>query len=109
MKKILFCILDGFGYSDKTYGNAVLEAKFLNELINSNNRILLEASGKYVGLPHGQPGNSEVGHLTIGAGRILKQKLPMINDAITSGELEQKITSNKIFENVYTVHLMGLF
>ena len=59
-KKILLCILDGFGVSSKTEGNAVLHAPLLTKLINSKNTVLLEASGKYVGLPNGQCGNSEV-------------------------------------------------
>ena len=60
------------------------------KLINSENTIFLKASGENVGLPQGQFGNSEVGHLTIGSGRILKQKLPRINDAIKNAESKKR-------------------
>ena len=78
MQKVLLCILDGFGYTKATVGNATLEAKYITELVKSHNTVFLEASGSSVGLPDGQFGNSEVGHLTIGSGQIFKQKLPMI-------------------------------
>ncbi len=109
MQKVLLCILDGFGYTKSTVGNATLEAKYITELVNSNNTVFLEASGRHVGLPEGQFGNSEVGHLTIGSGQIFKQKLPMITDAIKSGELETEPKLLNFISRIGTCHLMGLF
>jgi 2,3-bisphosphoglycerate-independent phosphoglycerate mutase len=111
MKKVLLCILDGFGYSNSKFGNAVLEASYLSNLIESSNTIFLDASGESVGLPSEQFGNSEVGHLTIGSGRILKQKLSQINDSIESGKLEQNPKLGKFLNDMQnnTCHLMGLF
>ncbi len=111
MKKVLLCILDGFGHSNSEFGNATLEAKYITNLMDSPNTAFLDASGKSVGLPEGQFGNSEVGHLTIGAGRVLKQKLPLITDAIESGEFENNPDLMKFLENskTKTCHLMGLF
>ncbi|MBQ7524602.1 MAG: 2,3-bisphosphoglycerate-independent phosphoglycerate mutase [Alphaproteobacteria bacterium] len=111
MKKLLFCILDGFGYSKSASGNATLEARYVTSLVNAPDTKFLEASGRSVGLPDGQFGNSEVGHLTIGAGRVLKQKLPLISDAIHSGELAKHPDLQKFLSQVKnnTCHLMGLF
>ena len=101
--------MDGFGYSKSEFGNATLEAANIMKLINSENTIFLHASGESVGLPKGQFGNSEVGHLTIGSGRILKQKLPLINDSIKTHEIENIPLLNTFFEKGNTCHLMGLF
>ena len=111
MKKILLCVLDGFGYSESTFGNATLEAEFISDLMRSKNTVFLDASGKSVGLPEGQFGNSEVGHLTIGSGRVLKQKLPLISDSIESGELDKNPKLAKFLKNIKsnTCHVMGLF
>lgn len=89
MKKILLCILDGFGYSNKTKHNAIALARKpnLQRLFNEYPHSLLEASGKFVGLPDGQIGNSEVGHFTIGAGRILFQDLPRISKAFAENKV----------------------
>jgi 2,3-bisphosphoglycerate-independent phosphoglycerate mutase len=111
LEKVLLCILDGFGYREEAFGNATLKSKYIWSLFKSQESALLEASGKYVGLPDGQFGNSEVGHLTIGAGRILKQKLLLINDAINSKELRDNKTLNDFLLSAQnnTFHLMGLF
>ncbi|MDR1475768.1 MAG: 2,3-bisphosphoglycerate-independent phosphoglycerate mutase [Holosporales bacterium] len=110
-KKLLLCILDGIGYSSSQIGNATLSARFITDLMNSVGSALLEASGEVVGLPPGQCGNSEVGHLTIGAGRILKQKLPLINEAIKSRELDNNKNLNDFVTSLdgKTCHVMGLF
>jgi len=73
MKKVILCILDGFGLSDEVEGNAVKIARHPNfdYLWNNYPHSKLVASGTKVGLPDGQMGNSEVGHLNIGAGRIV--------------------------------------
>lgn len=110
MKKILFCILDGFGYSASELGNATIEASYISKLIKSKNTVFLKASGCDVGLPDGQFGNSEVGHLTIGSGRVLKQKLPLISDSIKSKEIETNPKLLQFFEdNHKTCHVLGLF
>lgn len=109
MQKVLLCILDGFGHAKSAEGNATLEAKYITELVNQPSTVFLEASGRNIGLPEGQFGNSEVGHLTIGAGRILKQKLPMITDAIRTGELEKSQVLLDFISQISICHLMGLF
>lgn len=87
MKKVLLCILDGFGYSDETKYNAIALSRKpnLQHLFKTYPHSLLQASGEFVGLPEGQIGNSEVGHFTMGAGRVLFQDLPRINKAFASG------------------------
>ncbi len=84
----MLTILDGWGYSTTKVGNAILTAKIPNmDFIMANYPgLLLQASGKAVGLTWGETGNSEVGHLTIGAGRIIFQYLSRINNAIESQE-----------------------
>ena len=81
LKKVLLLILDGFGISNNKQGNAVYYAKTTNiDFIEKNFPLsTLKASGPNVGLPKGVVGNSEVGHLTIGAGRIVAQDLVRIN------------------------------
>lgn len=114
MKKILLCIMDGIGYSNKDKGNAVKKAntKNLDYLIDKYPHTLIDASGEYVGLPKGQMGNSEVGHLTIGAGRVIYQNLQTINRSIN----DKSFYLNKSFLNAINhakknnskVHIMGL-
>ena len=88
MKKIVLLILDGWGLSDDMEYNAIAQAQTpnFNYLWNNFPHSVLEASGKVVGLPEGQMGNSEVGHLTIGSGKIIYQHLPKITIAIRNGE-----------------------
>ena len=87
MKKVLLTIIDGFGYREEKKGNAVIAANPENiiSLWNKYPHTTLEASGEAVGLPKGQMGNSEVGHLNIGAGRVVDQPLMQINHAIEDG------------------------
>ncbi len=87
MKKVLLTIIDGFGYREEEKGNAVIKAnpKNIISLWNKYPHTTLEASGEAVGLPKGQMGNSEVGHLNIGAGRLVDQPLMQINHAIEDG------------------------
>ena len=84
---LVLVILDGFGYRKDKDNNAVALAKTptLDHLLQEYPHTLLQASGSAVGLPEGFVGNSEVGHLTIGAGRIVVQNLTIINNAITDG------------------------
>jgi 2,3-bisphosphoglycerate-independent phosphoglycerate mutase len=90
-KPILLCILDGWGISDATENNPIAAAQLPNWqlLWNETPRTLLNASEQFVGLPSGQMGNSEVGHMNIGSGRPVRQLLPRINESIAAGELAQ--------------------
>ena len=85
-------IMDGWGCSDKKEGNAILAADTPNydRLIKNNPYTLLHASGLSVGLPEGQMGNSEVGHLNIGAGRIVYQELTKITRSIELGKFFER-------------------
>jgi 2,3-bisphosphoglycerate-independent phosphoglycerate mutase len=88
IKPVILLILDGFGHSETTEHNAVLQASTpnLDNLKTHYPHGLINASEHYVGLPDGQMGNSEVGHLNIGAGRIVFQDFERINNSISSGE-----------------------
>jgi 2,3-bisphosphoglycerate-independent phosphoglycerate mutase len=87
LKKVLLTIIDGFGYREEKKGNAVIAANPENiiSLWKEYPHTTLQASGEEVGLPKGQMGNSEVGHLNIGAGRVVDQPLMQINHAIEDG------------------------
>ena len=88
MNNVLLIILDGWGYSSEREGNAILQASTPNmdRYCRDNPWTLLNASGEAVGLPDGQMGNSEVGHLNLGAGRIVYQELTRINKSIKKGD-----------------------
>lgn len=107
-------ILDGFGLRDETKGNAVAQAKKPNydRYRDAYPHTQLTACGEAVGLPEGQMGNSEVGHLNIGAGRIVYQSLTRVNIAIRDGEFEQNETFLDAVKHVEKsgkrLHLMGL-
>jgi 2,3-bisphosphoglycerate-independent phosphoglycerate mutase len=113
-KPVMLVILDGWGISQDQEGNAITLARkpFYNQLMEKYPHCVLEASGEEVGLPAGQMGNSEVGHLNIGAGRIVYQELTRINKAIRSGEFKQNIVLNQAIEKAVksnsVLHLMGL-
>ena len=114
MKPILLCILDGVGIRNEEKGNAFLKANKPNfdYLWNNYPHSLLEASGELVGLPEGQMGNSEVGHMNIGAGRIVYQPLQLINEKIKKKEFFENERFKEIFkhvkENRSNLHLFGL-
>lgn len=93
-------ILDGFGLCDKTEGNAITVAKteFIDSLLKKYPHTCIGASGMDVGLPDGQMGNSEVGHLNMGAGRIVYQELTRISKAIKDGDF---------FENEELLHAIN--
>lgn len=113
-KKVVLVILDGFGVASPSRGNAISLAgtPHLDELVNNFPSTTLQASGPLVGLPWGEMGNSEVGHLNIGAGRIVAQDLPRINNSIRSGEFFNNPTLVGVCEHVKrnnsSLHLMGL-
>ncbi len=107
-------ILDGFGYNESDYGNAVVAANtpHLDKILANNPKTLIGASGMDVGLPDGQMGNSEVGHTNIGAGRIVYQELTRITKSIQDGDFFSKEAFIEAVENCRkngsALHLMGL-
>jgi 2,3-bisphosphoglycerate-independent phosphoglycerate mutase len=111
---IALIILDGFALRGTTQGNAVAQAKKPNfdRFWNEYPHATLIASGEAVGLPEGQMGNSEVGHLNIGAGRIVYQSLTRVNKAIREGEFEKNETITAAMDHVKkngkNLHIFGL-
>lgn len=114
MKPVLLAILDGFGLRDEKKGNAVKLANKPNfdYLWNNYPHTTLNASGKEVGLPNGQMGNSEVGHMNIGAGRLVYQPQELINVKIENKEFFDNKQILKVInhskENHSKLHIMGL-
>ncbi len=113
-RSVVLLVLDGWGYSDVYEGNAIAQANTpnFNTLWESYPHALLQASGESVGLPWGEMGNSEVGHLNIGAGRVVAQDLPRINAAIGDETFFQNKGLVSACEHVKTtggaLHLIGL-
>jgi 2,3-bisphosphoglycerate-independent phosphoglycerate mutase len=113
-RPVMLVVLDGWGWREDPSDNAVLMARtpVFDELWNACPRALLVTSGEDVGLPAGQMGNSEVGHLNIGAGRRVLQDLPRIGEAIASGELARMPALLGLIERLRqtggTCHLIGL-
>ncbi len=113
-RPVMLAILDGWGWREDAADNAVKQARTPNfdRLWASCPNMLLHTSGKDVGLPGGQMGNSEVGHLNIGAGRVVMQDLPRVTEAITSGEIAKQPALQDLIARLKasggTCHLMGL-
>ena len=113
-KKALLIIMDGWGHGAKKETDAIQNAEipYIKSLYKKYPNSELITYGEQVGLPKGQMGNSEVGHLNIGAGRIVYQELQRINHAIATGEFEKNIAFKKMLtyaqENQKTIHLIGL-
>lgn len=113
-KPFLLVVLDGWGYREKNHSNAILNAKtpYWDELWQKYPHTLISASGPDVGLPPGQMGNSEVGHLHMGAGRLVPQDLYRINLAIESKEFFQNPILNEALDRAIKVksnlHILGL-
>ncbi len=114
MKKVILCILDGWGIAPASPGNAIAQAnpQTYNYLLQNFPHSELLASGPAVGLPEGQDGNSETGHLNIGAGRIVYQDLALINMAIADGSF---FTNRALLDTVKhlnsfgsRLHIMGM-
>nr|YP_010170915.1 phosphoglycerate mutase [Chondria tumulosa]QSD57056.1 phosphoglycerate mutase [Chondria tumulosa] len=111
---IILTILDGWGYSKNIKGNAIQLANTptINRIWNSFPKSLLKASGEDVGLPKQQMGNSEVGHTTIGAGRIINQDLVRIQKSIENGNFFKNTTLNKVCKEIKDrqskLHIIGL-
>lgn len=113
-KKVVLLILDGWGYGKKDSSDAAYMANtpFFDAMLQQYPNSRLEASGEAVGLPEGQMGNSEVGHMNLGAGRVVYQELGRINKAITDHTLHTNDTLLDAFkyarENNKPVHFIGL-
>lgn len=113
-KPIVLLILDGWGIAPPSEGNAVSRANVPNikRLYNVYPHTQLIASGEAVGLPRGEPGNSETGHLNLGAGKVVFQALPQINMAIADGTFFSsyalKAAKQHVNNNHSSLHLMGL-
>lgn len=113
-KKTALIILDGWGHGDKTISDAIHNANtpFIDSLYKKYPNSELLTYGEHVGLPKGQMGNSEVGHLNIGAGRIVYQDLARINIACKNNSIKKteglKQTFSKIKKNKGNLHIMGL-
>lgn len=113
-KTVALIVLDGWGYREDKKDNAVAHAKkpFFDEIWKKYPHSLLQASGQFVGLPDGQMGNSEIGHMTIGSGKIIDTDLVRIGKAIKNGEFEKNAAFASLFEHVKknnsTLHAVGL-
>ncbi len=112
-KPIVLCIMDGWGINENSENNAIALAKTPNIdfLTNTFPYSTLDASGEDVGLPLGQVGNSEVGHMNLGSGRVVPQTLPKINKAFVNNEIEKNNNFQNFLSNHNknkTVHLLGL-
>ncbi|MBE9190166.1 2,3-bisphosphoglycerate-independent phosphoglycerate mutase [Gloeocapsopsis crepidinum LEGE 06123] len=111
---VVLVILDGWGYREEADGNAIAAAKVpvMDSLWQTYPRTLIKTSGKAVGLPEGQMGNSEVGHLNIGAGRVVPQELVRISDAVEDGSIHQNSALLQVCQDVRErngkLHLIGL-
>ncbi len=113
-KKTILVILDGWGFGDKSKSDVIsnVNTPYWDSLIAKYPNSQLSASGEFVGLPDGQMGNSEVGHLNIGAGRVVYQDLVKINRACADGSIAKNPELEKAYnyakENGKKVHLLGL-
>ena len=105
-KPVSLVVIDGFGISEKVEGNTVKAANmpYFDYLLKSYPHSKLGASGLDVGLKAGQMGNSEVGHLNIGAGRIVSQDMTRIDNAIEDGSFFE----NRALKDLMTDHILGV-
>src|SRR4051794_10022621 len=113
-RPVMLVVLDGWGWREETADNAVRQANTptFNRLWANGPHAFLRTDGREVGLPPGQMGNSEVGHLNIGAGRVVMQDLPRIGDAIANGEIRKAPALTGLIAALKksggTCHLIGL-
>ena len=111
---VVLTILDGWGHREDTSENAIKIANtpIMDSLWHAYPHTLISASGSDVGLPDGQMGNSEVGHLTIGSGRIIQQELVRITNIVKNNQLSQVNALNEVADSVKknnsTLHITGL-
>ncbi|MDG1272903.1 MAG: 2,3-bisphosphoglycerate-independent phosphoglycerate mutase [Alphaproteobacteria bacterium] len=114
MKPLVLCIMDGWGISNETDNNAIEMANtpIFDELMETYPNGVMHASGEFVGLPNDQMGNSEVGHMNLGAGRVVLQDLPRINTAIEKGLLAKNQPLKQLIKTSQSVngkcHIIGL-
>jgi len=113
-KPLVLLVLDGYGHSDSNESNAIQAAKtpVMDHLRSHCPTTLIATSGLAVGLPEGQMGNSEVGHMTLGAGRVIYQSFTRINKAIADGDFFANPTYSRAIDNAISgknrVHILGL-
>jgi 2,3-bisphosphoglycerate-independent phosphoglycerate mutase len=113
-RPVVLCVLDGWGYRPECEDNAICEANapVWKHLTKDYPYALIQASEHFVGLPDGQMGNSEVGHMNLGAGRVVYQDMPRIQAAIEDGSIKQNPVLNDLIARMKasggTVHAMGL-
>ncbi len=109
---VLLIILDGFGHREECDHNAICQARkpHWNFLWKTHAHSIIDASGKMVGLPTGQMGNSEVGHMNIGAGRVVYQDYTKIEHAIETGEFRNNPVLLKAIDTgkKNALHILGL-
>src|SRR6201995_4272661 len=111
---VVLTILDGWGYRAETKGNAIAGAQKPNyaRLLREYPNTLIRASEHFVGLPDGQMGNSEVGHLNLGAGRVVRMDITRIDAAIADGSFFQDPTLTRLMTHAAhgerALHLIGL-
>ncbi len=107
---VVLVVLDGWGLAPEGPGNAISQAStpVFDELWSSYPHTSLTACGRAVGLPEGQMGNSEVGHMNLGAGAVVVQDLTRIDEAASSGEFESNEVLRHAFSDAERVHLIGL-
>lgn len=111
---VVLAVLDGWGIAPPHFGNAITSARTptINNLANFYPTTKLIASGQNVGLPNNDPGNTEIGHLHLGSGRVVKSYISQINEAITDGSFDKNPTLLTAIEHVKkfksNLHLMGL-
>jgi 2,3-bisphosphoglycerate-independent phosphoglycerate mutase len=108
--RVCLIVLDGWGLAEPGPGNAVSLARtpVFDELWGEYPHTTLTASGRAVGLPEGQMGNSEVGHLNLGAGAVVRQDLVRVDDAVSDGSLAENEVLRAAFDAAERVHLLGL-
>ena len=111
---VVLTILDGWGHRDEEENNAIRQGDtpVMEALWHAYPHTLIQASGSHVGLPDQQMGNSEVGHLTIGAGRIIRQELVRISETVRNDQLKNTPELQNLAKRVKaagsTLHLLGL-
>jgi len=112
VRKVITVILDGFGYREEAYGNAIkmADTKNFDKLWNTYPHTTLHASEEYVGLNHGEFGNSEIGHMTIGAGRKIKQHGLRMTEFFKANPLDNPKFKELIeLAKTKTIHIVGLY
>ncbi|MBA4249140.1 MAG: 2,3-bisphosphoglycerate-independent phosphoglycerate mutase [Candidatus Puniceispirillum sp.] len=112
-QSVFLCILDGWGHREFDENNALTYAPYWRQLLEEYPHTFLNASEEFVGLPHGQMGNSEVGHMTIGLGRCIEQNLERINYCIQNDKINEIAALQNFIKKIKNTnnrcHIIGLF